>query len=248
VTRARRNVLRLGSPPKPCVDGAACCKGFKEVESCPVVNPFIPTFGTSPPLLVGRDRGLDDFREGLRGGAGSPERANSGHRSARHRQDSHAHAYEDVAGAEGWLVISESATPNLIDRITYEHLPRLRLLVDVDPRQTESHLTGVFAPGRIWRQPGDRRATHSPPWSPVSTGPTHRHPGRAWERRAHHPRRGSPQGPGDLRELGTTIQHAFRDRREAAFVGAGLPSAVNDLLSDEVSTFLRRADRRHLAP
>ncbi len=34
-------------------------------------------------------------------------------------------AYEDVAGAEGWLVISETATPNLIDRITHEHLPRL---------------------------------------------------------------------------------------------------------------------------
>ncbi len=29
-------------------------------------------------------------------------------------------------------------------------------------------------------------------------------------------------------------------------MAAGLPSAVDDLLSDEVSTFLRRADRRHL--
>ncbi|MBB2892107.1 hypothetical protein [Flexivirga oryzae] len=49
-----------------------------------------------------------------------------------------------------------------------------------------------------------------------------------------------------LRELGTTIQHAFREQRNVAFVGAGLPSAVEELLSDEVSTFLRRADRRHL--
>lgn len=54
------------------------------------------------------------------------------------------------------------------------------------------------------------------------------------------------KGLNDLRELGTTIQHAFRERRNVAFVGAGLPSAVDDLLSDEVSTFLRRADRRHL--
>lgn len=53
--------------------------------------------------------------------------------------------YEDVAGAEGWLVISETATPNLIDRITHEHLPRL--LSGVDPRQTESRLTGVSLPG-----------------------------------------------------------------------------------------------------
>lgn len=54
------------------------------------------------------------------------------------------------------------------------------------------------------------------------------------------------KGLNDLRELGTTIQHAFRERRNVAFVGAGLPSAVDDLLADEVSTFLRRADRRHL--
>jgi len=54
------------------------------------------------------------------------------------------------------------------------------------------------------------------------------------------------KGMVDLRELGMTIQHAFRERRNVAFVGAGLPSAVDGLLSDEVSTFLRRADRRHL--
>ena len=30
------------------------------------------------------------------------------------------------------------------------------------------------------------------------------------------------------------------------FVGAGLSSAVSDLLNDEVLTFLRRADRHHL--
>ncbi|MDN5794791.1 MAG: ATP-binding protein [Intrasporangium sp.] len=39
------------------------------------MNPFTPTFGTSPPLLVGRDGDLEDFLEGLRGGPGAPERA-----------------------------------------------------------------------------------------------------------------------------------------------------------------------------
>ncbi|MFC7362220.1 ATP-binding protein [Nocardioides astragali] len=81
--------------------------------------------GTSPPLLVGRDTDLDDFREGLRGGPGSPERATlvTGLRGT--GKTVMLNAYEDVAGAEGWLVISETATPNLIDRITHEHLPRL---------------------------------------------------------------------------------------------------------------------------
>lgn len=210
-----------------------------------VSNPFTPTFGTSPPLLVGRDTDLDDFREGLRGGPGSPERATlvTGLRGT--GKTVMLNAYEDVAGAEGWLVISETATPNLIDRITHEHLPRL--LSEVDPRQTESRLTGVSLPGglgadrevseRHTPRPGlrsqlnlltDLLAERGGGGVLITVDEVHR------------------KGMNDLRELGTTIQHAFRERRNVAFVGAGLPSAVDDLLSDEVSTFLRRADRRHL--
>jgi len=50
----------------------------------------------------------------------------------------------------------------------------------------------------------------------------------------------------ELRELATTVQHLFREGYEVAFVGAGLPSALSVALSDEVPTFLHRADRYHL--
>jgi hypothetical protein len=50
----------------------------------------------------------------------------------------------------------------------------------------------------------------------------------------------------DLRELATTVQHAFREERELAFAGAGLASSVADLLNDDVLTFLRRAERHAL--
>lgn len=208
------------------------------------MNPFTPTFGTSPPLLVGRDNDLDDFREGLRGGPGSPERATlvTGLRGT--GKTVMLNAYEDIAGTEGWLVISETATPNLIDRITHEHLPKL--LRDTDPRQTESRVTGVSLPGGFG----------------ANRGVTERHTPRPGLRSQLTQladllgERGSGvlitvdevhrKGLHDLRELGTSIQHAFRERRNVAFAGAGLPSAVEDLLSDEVSTFLRRADRRHL--
>ncbi|WP_082748070.1 ATP-binding protein [Nocardioides jensenii] len=207
------------------------------------MNPFTPTFGTSPPLLVGRDSDLEDFREGLRDGPGSPERATlvTGLRGT--GKTVMLNAYEDVAGVEGWLVISETATPNLIDRIIHEQLPRL--LADVDPRQTTSHLTGVSLPGGFGadREVSERHAPRAGLRSQltlltdvlgerggvlITVDEVHR------------------KGVGELRELGMTIQHAFRERRNVAFVGAGLPSAVDDLLSDEVSTFLRRADRRHL--
>jgi hypothetical protein len=47
---------------------------------------------------------------------------------------------------------------------------------------------------------------------------------------------------GELRELATTVQHAFREERQLAFVGAGLASAVSDVVNDDVLTFLRRAE------
>jgi hypothetical protein len=50
----------------------------------------------------------------------------------------------------------------------------------------------------------------------------------------------------ELRELAITVQHAFRDERELAFVGAGLVSAISDVLQDDVLTFLRRADRHSM--
>jgi hypothetical protein len=42
------------------------------------------------------------------------------------------------------------------------------------------------------------------------------------------------------------VQHAFREGRELAFVGAGLMSAISNVVNDDVLTFLRRADRHHL--
>ena len=50
----------------------------------------------------------------------------------------------------------------------------------------------------------------------------------------------------ELREVATTLQHAFREGRDVAFVGAGLGSSVSDVVNDSVLTFLRRADRHHL--
>jgi hypothetical protein len=52
----------------------------------------------------------------------------------------------------------------------------------------------------------------------------------------------------DVAQLGAVVQHAFREERPVAFAAAGLPAAVQDLLSEDVSTFLRRARRYVLEP
>jgi hypothetical protein len=42
------------------------------------------------------------------------------------------------------------------------------------------------------------------------------------------------------------VQHAFRENRELAFVGAGLAAGISDVVNDDVLTFLRRAERHTL--
>ena len=48
---------------------------------------------------------------------------------------------------------------------------------------------------------------------------------------------------GDLLELAGIIQHLIRGDLPISLLTAGIPKAVSDLLNEDVSTFLRRADR-----
>jgi hypothetical protein len=50
----------------------------------------------------------------------------------------------------------------------------------------------------------------------------------------------------EMRELVVTYQHLVRENYDVAFLMAGLPSSVNDVLNDKVLTFLRRAHRVEL--
>ena len=218
---------------------------MREGRIFPNTNPFKPTFGVTPPLLAGRDDQIDDFAAAIDGGPGSSGRATlyTGARGA--GKTVMLNAVEDVARTRGWVVISETATPGFVGRITGEHLPRL--LREFDPEAVRSHLTGITGPLKLG--------------------------GATWETvESHIVNAGlrsqlelltnllADNGTGvlitldeihrrqidELRELAATIQHAFREDRELAFAGAGLASAVSDLLNDEVLTFLRRAERSHL--
>lgn len=53
-------------------------------------------------------------------------------------------ALEDIAVSRGWLVISETATKGLAERITTEALPKL--LAEHDPRASKRRITGVTLP------------------------------------------------------------------------------------------------------
>lgn len=208
-------------------------------------NPFRPTFGTSPPLLVGREAQIDAFAAALDDGPGSPGRATvyTGARGV--GKTVMLNAVEDVAKQSGWLVISETATPGLIGRLIHEGLPGARIALDGDA--ATRRVTGVNLPvvgGGITFDVDEARAMPSlrSQLNELASDAEQHGTGvliTVDEIQA--------ADINELRALATTLQHAFREDRNVAFVAAGLPAALEPILNDNVLTFLRRADRYELA-
>ena len=208
-------------------------------------NPFHASFGVSPPLLVGRESVLEDFVEALEDGPGSSGRATlyTGARGA--GKTVMLNAVEDRARQHGWLIVSETATPGFVDRMVRQHLPAL--LREYDPESVQRRVKGLTAPLSIGRVDWDTAETHV-----VQPGLRNQLEVLTDVLAQH--------GTGvlitldeihrnqlaELRELATTVQHAFREGREIAFAGAGLAAGVSDVVNDDILTFLRRADRHSL--
>src|SRR5680860_231598 len=208
-------------------------------------NPFHPSFGVSPPLLVGRDSMIDDFVEALEDGPGSSGRATLYTGARGSGKTVMLNMIEDRAKERGWLVISETASPGFVDRITRQQLPQI--LRDFDPAAVRRRMTGVTAPLSIGAVSWDSVEAH------VAEAGLRNQVELLTDLLAEHETgllitldEIHQNQITELRDLATTIQHAFREGRDLAFAGAGLASAVTDVVNDEVLTFLRRADRHTL--
>ncbi|WP_297008983.1 AAA family ATPase [uncultured Corynebacterium sp.] len=204
-------------------------------------NPFTPTAGATPPLLVGRGEVIDDFRESVIDGPGAPGLLTlvTGPRGT--GKTVMLNALEDVARTEGWLHLSETATPGLLDRLS-RGVEKQLASVTGDDRQVP-RVTGASTPaGGVDIEYPDR------PESGLRNAVT-RLLGLLDERGAGLVVTVDEVHGGDhdeLRHLGALAQHLVREQLPFALVLAGLPGAISDLLNDAVLTFLRRAERVEL--
>jgi hypothetical protein len=214
-----------------------------------MANPFSPSFGTSPPLLVGRQQLIDAFVQGLEDGPGAPARATLYTGQSGVGKTALLNAIEDRAREFGWIVISEDASQGLVDRLTSTRIPaELRQLAPSDEKR---RLTGVSSPfgGIDWKS--DERYPLTPDLGHrlselvelcedqdrglvVTVDEVH-----AGQR-------------GEVVAFANAVQHLIREGREIAAVLAGLPRAVHSrVLTDRDNrpiTFVRRADRHVLGP
>lgn len=206
----------------------------------PSPNPFKPTAGANPPLLVGRDQLVDEFTESIDNGPGAPGRLSifTGPRGIGKTVMLNAVA-DQVQAEHQWLVIHDTATHGFIDRLTATITRHLQ-------PGTGRHLTGITLPvigGGITMSPPsqDAAGTLREALTQLLEDCDAHHSGVLITLDEIHSTRRD-----ELVQFAATVQHLIREDRQIAVALAGLPHAVNELLNDRLATFLRRADRHDL--
>ncbi len=208
-------------------------------------NPFKPTAGANPPLLVGRDELIAEFSESIDDGPGAPMRLSifTGPRGV--GKTVILNAIADCAQDDyQWLVFHETATPGFLVRL-------MRAIEKSLDQKARRSITGVTLPLLLGSGGGGVQ---------VSAATQERPTDDFREVIAPLLDRCEANGTGvlvtidevhtdnsiELRQLATAVQHIIREERQFALAFAGLPTAVDDLLTANQITFLRRADRRDL--
>ncbi len=192
-----------------------------------IPNPFKPTAGKNPPMLIGRDMAINGFVESLDNGPGAPGRLArvSGMRGM--GKTVLLNEFGRIAAERGWTVIDETASAGFCARILDELTPRTRVKgFKAEPSVLGFSLGGVEV----------ERASLS-----------------LREAMAHELE--STKGGllitldevqdaslEETRALAVAIQHMIREDADIAFVFAGLPAMVDEIINGQSLTFLRRAE------
>lgn len=204
------------------------------------MNLFRPSFGTYPHLLVGRDELVDEFEDtfdGVLDPAGLTVLL-SGQRGMGKTVllDSYRRSAEDA----GWLVITESSSSGLLDRLTRDHLPRLlQRHSEESPIRVDSlsGSVGALGAGGSW---AERYPAESALRAQISELTEYLRPsGRGLVITVDEVQAADIE---DLRKLGEIIQYGRREERMLAFAAAGLSTPIEQLLDHPGATFLRRAE------
>lgn len=206
-------------------------------------SPFTPTFGAIPPLLADRQGHIDDFAYALDSGPGALGRATlvTGPRGV--GKSVMLRVFREVASSRQWVTVSAQATPGFVDRLTNTRLPEVLSEMD-STTKSETRLTGVtlpFGAGGI--------TTRTQDTMPIKPDFQHQlmktldildQHGTGLLLTLDEVHRSQIS---ELHEVTDALANAVAEGAPFAFAAAGLPETINGLANDEVSTYLRRADR-----
>ncbi|KAB8288633.1 hypothetical protein DSM100688_0635 [Bifidobacterium ramosum] len=216
-------------------------------------NPFKPTAGKMPPILIGRQSVINDFSEALDNGVGAPGRIMliTGQRGF--GKTVMLTEFRRIAKARQWETIGETASEGLVARLvqtltpTGIHMDQVNLSPSIgitglaSASIGQAHFTAESNPLTLRNALNKRLANRK-----IGKG-------KGILITIDETQAASRE---DLVAIATAVQHVIADgdesdtpeaeRKGVAIVFAGLPYMINDLLDNKVTTFLRRALRREL--
>lgn len=216
-------------------------------------DPFKPTAGKMPPILIGRQSVIDDFSEALENGVEAPGRIMLVTGQRGFGKTVMLTEFRRIAKSQHWETIAETASEGLTTRL-------IQALTPNGTRFDRAELNpSVGIAGIASASLG--QAHFSTASNPLTL--------RNALNKALADRKIS-KGKGilitidetqvashdDLAAIATAVQHVIADsdesdipdadKKDVAIVFAGLSYMVNELLDNKVTTFLRRAMRREL--
>ena len=211
-------------------------------------NPFLPTFGTSQPMLAGRDDVVARFNQAFERGPAHPDSTMliSGVRGA--GKTVLLNEAEDAALRLGWRVISVSASARgLCQQVTNAAIEHLREAEEGKPSKRISSMR-IMGLGLAWT---DQPATEAQIAIDLRSALT------SLTERLAETNSGLLVTVDELQaverdeatDLAVAVQHiARREMLPMAFVGAALPEIDETLLADRGMTFFQRCARARLHP
>ena len=213
-------------------------------------NPFKPTAGKMPPILIGRENVVADFAEGLENGAGAPSRLMlvSGQRG--YGKTVLLVELARVALSYGWDVVRQTASPGMCERIvgTLEgrrpHVSEASIEPSIDIAGVAGAKLGNVSLRKTAaltvRDAIEQRLRHMDDGKGILFTIDEAQAASTGEMVALATALQEVIGDEDLRDVSDERKHGV------AFVFAGLPSVVDDVVNERVLTFLRRAARHSL--
>lgn len=199
-----------------------------------LVNPFRPTAGMTPPMLVGRESVLDDFVEGIAEGPGAPARLMriTGPRGS--GKTVLLTELGDIARERRWGVIDLSGQEALCDtfcqraRHLAPHVTRATVKASLPLVQGEVELAGASTDMRDVFERTTKRLTEGGAGLLITIDEV------------------QDASRDEMRIIAANVQYMIRARQNIALVFAGLTTGVLDLLNGKALTFLRRAKAEEL--
>ena len=196
-------------------------------------NPFKPTAGAEPPVLAGRKKVIDDFTDGLTEGPGAPGRLMRISDPRGSGKTVLLTELGDIAKDKGWVVVDETAGKGLVDKIIERlarQLPEANASMDIDLGFVKAH-AGVSSGtgGADIRTVLDEAAGRIGKKGVLVTVDEVQDADK-----------------GEMAAISQAVQHLIREKKDVAFVFAGLTMGVADFINGEAMTFLRRAKAEQL--